>query len=99
MSNMIAVLESIGWNASSQLALRDGDDAVLGAVEITPDERAALLAGDGARLAALIGAPKIVCCALEKHDDDEDEDVPAREDDEDDKSAIRAQTLVASPIA
>lgn len=99
MSNMIAVLESIGWNASSQLALRGGDDAVLEDVKIAPQVRTALLAGDGARLAALIGAPAIVCCALEKHDDDEDEDVPAREDDEDDKSAIRTQALVASPIA
>lgn len=75
MSNVIALLQAIGQDASAVQSLRCGDGTLLGAVNIDPNERAALLVGDSPRLAILIGAPKIVCCAQDKGpEDDEDDD-------------------------
>ncbi len=82
MNRIIRLLETIGQHPAARQALLDGDPAALTGFDLSQAQIASLLAGDGARLALLVGAPAIICCSLEKHDDDEDEEVPDRENEE-----------------
>ena len=94
MSNLIAFLESLGRDAAVPT---QGDDfaAAVRAADLDDRAEAALLSGDHATLAQLLGARPTMICALFPADDQPAEDEPQPEGDEPDKQkeAVRDRGL------
>lgn len=91
MSNVIAFLESIGKNAS-QPVTGDGYAAAVDALGLDDAPHAALLAGDGATLAELLGARPTMVCALFPADDEpakDDEPQPDGDTPDEQKESVR----------
>ena len=82
MSNVIAFLETMGQDAELRHAGRAELYNELNARQVDADAQWAILRGDGERLELLLGAPTIVCCAIDKGDEEEEEEEPSREDEE-----------------
>ncbi len=81
MSNAIAFLETMGQDAGLRHAGRSELYNELTERQVDADAQWAILRGDSERLAALLGAPTIVCCSISPGKED-DEEEPARDDDE-----------------
>ena len=73
MSNVIEFIEKLGQDARLRHATRSEVEQVLHGASISPEIRAALLAGDQHRLEALLGASTSVCCMIHAPKTDEDE--------------------------
>jgi hypothetical protein len=91
MSNVIAFLESLGRNATLPVA---GEDfaAAVDALGLDDAPRAALLAGDHATLAELLGARPTMVCALFPADDQpaqDDEPQPDGDTPDEQKESVR----------
>ena len=85
MSKVISLLQRLGEDAALRHADRATLERALLEMELDPELRAALLDADPQRLAALLGAPaKVVCAIFPGKTPDDDEDDKDDEPDEDD---------------
>jgi hypothetical protein len=82
MSNVIAFLETMGQDAELRHAGRAELYRELTEQHVDADAQWAILRGDCERLEALLGAPTIVCCSIDKGDEEEEEEEPSRDGDE-----------------
>lgn len=96
MSNVIDFLEKVGRDGQLRQRSRVELEQVLDDVSVSPELRAALLAGNQQRIEELLGC-EVVCCMLipgkeqeEGEEEREDEDVPVREDE---PNSRRAQPI------
>ncbi|MDZ4813725.1 MAG: hypothetical protein SGI99_14100 [Pseudomonadota bacterium] len=101
MSNVIALLEKLGQDATLRSAISDTVASSLENSEISPAIAIALSTGDQVRLVALLGARTNVSCMVfpskqgdeEEEKQDDDKDVP------DDDTKGLAQNLLQAALA
>ncbi|HEY2346253.1 MAG TPA: hypothetical protein VGH80_10270 [Xanthomonadaceae bacterium] len=91
MSNVIAFLEMMGQDATLAHASSEDVVAALADAQVDPSQQAAIVAGSGMQLEAILGVQANVCCVFlpGKKQDDEEEDEPA----DDDEISLRQSML------
>jgi hypothetical protein len=88
-TDAIDFLEQLGRNARLRHASAAQLKQALDASGIDPQLRSALLANDGSRLSALLGAQPNVCCLIVKPDPAEPGEEEQEEELEEDEEACR----------
>ena len=82
MSTAISFLESLGRNAALRYADKDEIEVAAVNASLAPAARAAILSADRDSIAAVLGRPIAICCAVFPGKEDDESEEPSRDDDE-----------------
>lgn len=93
MSNVLAIIERLGTDASLQQLEGDELVAALGVDDLDPAVASALATRDLAALSALLGASTNVVCGLFPGDEDEEEGEPGDGDEDEDDADDDADSV------